>query len=125
MPKKEETIKREGTILNAKIEFVSFGYEDHGILTFGLGLKLSGGGCVFGGYALDEYDKDRDRRVPTAKGFECLTEIINTVGVKNWEDLKDKYIRVVSNGYGSCISKIGNIMEDKWFDVEEFFNEDQ
>lgn len=110
-------------VLNAKIEFVSFGYEDHGILTFGLGLKLSGGGCVFGGYALDEYDKDRDRRVPTAKGFECLTEIINTVGVRNWEDLKDKYIRVVFNGYGAGISKIGNIMEDKWFDVKEFFND--
>lgn len=123
MPKKEGTIKREGDVLNAKIEFVSFGYEDHGILTFGLGLKLPGGGCVFGGYALDEYDKDRDRRVPTAKGFECLTEIINTVGVKNWEDLKDQYIRVVSNGYGAEISKIGNIMEDKWFDVKEFFND--
>ena len=46
---------------------------------------------------------------------------MTTVGVKSWEDLKDKYIRVVSRGLGESIEEIGNIMEDKWFNIEEFF----
>lgn len=111
-------------VLNARITSVSLGYENHCILTFGLGLEISGGGgCVFGGYALDTYDKEAGERIPTAAGFECLTKIMQTVGVSNWEDLKDKYIRVVSRGIGLSIIEIGNIMEDKWFNIEEFFED--
>ena len=111
-------------VVNAKITFVSLGYEDHGILTFGLGLDISSGGfCCWGGYALDEYDKEKKRRIPTAEGFECLTEIMKTVGVEKWEDLKDKYIRVVDRGLGRNIIEIGNLMEDKWFNIEKFFKE--
>lgn len=111
-------------ILNAKILNVSLGYEDHGILTFSLRLDISGGGCLsFGGYALDNYDKEKKGRIPTADGFECLTEIMNTVGVRKWEDLKGKYIKVVSRGFGKSITTIGNIMEDKWFNIKKFFEE--
>ena len=47
-------------ILNAQITNVSLGYEDHGILTFGLSLNIADGtSCTFGGYALDEYDEER------------------------------------------------------------------
>ena len=108
-------------ILNAKIESVSCGTENS-ITTFGLDLKIQGGaGCCFGGYALDEYDEAESRRLPISLGLECLEEIMKTVGVKSWEDLKDKYIRVVSRGLGKSIEEIGNIMEDKWFNIEEFF----
>ena len=108
-------------ILNAKIESVSLCFAN-GILTFYLGLKIQGGtGCCFGGYALDEYDKAEGRRLPVSLGLECLEEIMKTVGVQYWEDLKDKYIRVVSRGLGKSIEEIGNIMEDKWFNIEEFF----
>lgn len=108
-------------ILNAKIESVSLCFAN-GILTFYLGLKIQDGtGCCFGGYALDEYDKAEGRRLPISLGLECLEEIMKTVGVKRWEDLKDKYIRVVSRGLGESIEEIGNIMEDKWFNIEELF----
>ena len=108
-------------ILNAKIESVSLCFAN-GILTFYLGLKIQGGaGCCFGGYALDEYDKAEGRRLPISLGLECLEEIMKTVGVSSWENLKDKYIRVVSQGLGKSIEEIGNIMEDKWFNIEEFF----
>jgi len=30
----------------------------------------------------------------------------------------------VSDGWGSIISKIGNIIEDKWFDQRAFFSEE-
>lgn len=108
-------------ILNAKIESVSLCFQND-ILTFYLGLKIQGGaGCCFGGYALDEYDKAEGRRLPISLGLECLEEIMKTVGVSSWENLRDKYIRVVSRGLGESIEEIGNIMEDKWFNIEELF----
>lgn len=112
-------------IKNAKITSTSLGYEDHGILTFGLCLDISGGGgVIYGGFALDGYDKEKKKRVCDAKSMECITEIMNVVGVKNWEDLKGKYIRIQTNGWGSTIDTIGNLMEDKWFNIREFFGKD-
>lgn len=112
-------------IVNAQITNVTLGYEDHGILTFGLTIKFGCSGCVYGGFALDNYDKSLGRRIPTAKGFQCLTEIMKVVGVRNWEDLQDKYIRVVDSGIGSSLDKIGNLMEDKWFSIKEFWEESE
>ena len=48
---------------------------------------------------------------------------MKVVGVGKWEDCKGKYIRVVSNGLGRSITKIGNIMKDEWLDIPEFFKE--
>lgn len=56
--------------------------------------------------------------------MECLTEIMNVVGVRNWEDLNGKYIRIEYNGLGSTIDTIGNLMKDDWFNIKEFFKED-
>ena len=41
---------------NAQITGVSFGKEDHGIMTLMLHLTYDGSGQGFGGYALDNYD---------------------------------------------------------------------
>lgn len=111
----------EEKIVNAQITNVTLGYGDHGILTFGLTIKFGCSGCVYGGFALDNYNKPLGRRIPTAKGFQCLTEIMKVVGVRNWEDLQGKYIRVVDSGIGSTLDKIGNLMEDKWFSIKEFW----
>ena len=46
---------------------------------------------------------------------------MKVVGVSRWEDLKGKYIRVVSNGWGGSIKKIGNLMKNEWFDIDAFF----
>ena len=111
-------------ILNAQITNISLGYEDHGILTFGLTLDIADGtGCVFGGYALDEYDKETEKRYCPAYSMELITRIMKVVGVSRWEDLKGKYIRVVSNGWGGSIKKIGNLMKNEWFDIDAFFKE--
>lgn len=113
-------------ISNAQITDVTLGYEDHGILTFGLVLDIAnGGGCVYGGYALDGWDKEKKKRVCSAKSMECLTEIMRVVGVRNWEDLEGKYIRIEDNGLGSTVYKIGNLMKDDWFNIREFFKEDE
>ena len=108
-------------ILNAKIESVSCGTEN-GITTFGLDLKIQGGAdCCFGEYALDEYDKAEGRRLSISVNPKCLEGIMKTVGASSWIDLMNKYLRVVDRGLGESIAVIGNIMEDKWFNIEEFF----
>lgn len=111
-------------ILNAQIKNVSIYYEDHGILTFGIAVDISDGtACVIGGYALDEYNKNTKKRQCCAYSMDLLTRIMKVVGVSKWEDCKGKYIRVVSNGLGRSITKIGNLMKDEWLDIPEFFKE--
>lgn len=112
-------------ILNAKITNVNIGYEDHGILTFGITLEIvNGGSRVFGYYSLDGWDKEKNKRVCSAKSMECLTEIMKVVGVRNWEDLNGKYVRIEDNGLSSTVDTIGNIIKDDWFNIREFFKED-
>lgn len=77
----------------------------------------------FGGYALDEYDKETKERYCPSYSMELISRIMKVVGVSKWEDFKGEYIRVVSNGWGSSIKKIGNLMKDEWFDIEDFFKE--
>ncbi len=106
-------------IKNAKITGTTLGVEDHGILTCFLHLEYDGGGQGFGGYAFDAPDRTlgRSGRVGVAWGMEFIRRILDVVGVRNWEDLKGKHIRVRAN---SCkVSSIGNIIKDKWFSPEE------
>lgn len=112
-------------IVNARIDSTRFGREDHGILTFNIFVDLaSGGTCGIGGFALDEYDKENDRRVCSAKGLEVMARILDVVGVYNWEDLPGTYVRVVDEGWGNFITKIGNLMKDEWVDIREMFSEE-
>ena len=109
-------------IKNAIITSTMLGREDHGIMTFNINLKFNGGiYCGFGGYALDFHDSDIKTRVFRAESMEMISLILDVVGVDKWEDLPGKYVRFEDNGWGSTINKIGNIIEDKWLDVEDFF----
>lgn len=108
-------------IRNAKITGTKLGREDHGIMTFMIFVEFAGCGCGIGGYALDQYNKVTKEREFSTKGLEAVSRICETVGVDNWEDLKGQYIRVKENGWGSTIDEIGNLMEEKWFNVRDFF----
>lgn len=97
---------------NAIIKSTMLGREDHGIMTFMIRIRFDGCvTCGVGGYALDGY----------TKSMEAISKILDVVGVDRWEDLPGKYIRFEDNGPGSTVNKIGNIIEDKWFDLKEFF----
>ncbi len=108
-------------IRNAKITSTMLGREDHGILTFMVFVEFGCSGCGIGGYAIDQYDRTADKRVFSGKGLEAISKILETVGVDKWEDLPNKYIRIKDNGWGSTIDEIGNLMEEKWFNLREFF----
>lgn len=94
---------------NAKITSTRLGYEDHGILTCHLLLSGDGAGQAFGGYRLDA-PKDGD----SIMGTFWVKRILETVGVRNWEDLKGKYVRVDGEEHGDIFG-IGHITENKWF----------
>lgn len=112
-------------IRNAKITATQLGYCEKGILTFGLCLDIAGGGGVwYGNVVLDSYDKTKGERIASPKSMECISAILKTVGVDNWEQLTGQYIRIEDNGWGDTIDKIGNLMEEKWFSLKEFFGKE-
>lgn len=111
-------------IKNAIIESTMLGREDHGILTFMIRVRFDS--CVsvgIGGYALDYYSRELEKRVYSAKSLEAISNILDVVGVDRWENLVGKHIRIKDNGLNSLIDEIGNLMEDKWFNLREFFND--
>ena len=109
-------------IENMKISNTFLG-RDNGILTFYLVLEAKNGGVTIGGYALDRFDTFRNKRVADCRSFELIDEILKVVGVDWWEELTGKYIRVQTNGVGSRVTKIGNIIQDEWLNFESFFEE--
>lgn len=108
-------------INNAKITGTMLGFEDHGIMSFFVYLEWEGAGVGFGGYALDEYDKEQEKRVGVGYSLDLLKEILEVVGVEKWEDLPGKYVRVDSEGWGGKALGIGNLLKDKWIYPKEFF----
>lgn len=113
---------RELELHNAKITGTKLGFEDHGIMTFFLYLEFDGGGVGFGGYSLDQWSEERQERVGFGASMDCLKEIMQTVGVENWEDLKGKHVVVESEGWGGKATGIRNLIkEDVWFRPKEFF----
>lgn len=112
-------------IKNAKITDTMLGREDHGIMTFMIYIDISeSGSCGVGGYAIDSYDRETKGRKYAAKGLEAISKILEVVGVDTWEKLRGKYVRVKDNGWGNPIDEIGNLMENKWFNLREFFSKE-
>ena len=109
------------TIENALIEYASISMADHRVLTFNIGLKFTSSFCCFGGYVIGHGYLGAEHFDATDKGLTAMMKIMDVVGVEKWEDLEGKYCRVKSDGWGSSIKIIGNIMDDKWFNIEEHF----
>ena len=111
----------ESVVENAKITNVQLGWEDHCIFSCWITVEGNGWGCNYGGYCLDTYDKAQKKRVASQAGFQAIMELMATLEVKNWEDLKGQYVRVEHLGWGGKVIKIGHLIKDKWFGFEEFF----
>lgn len=109
-------------IKNARITSTMLGREDHGIMTFMIYIDAGDFSCGVGGFCLDEFNTTTQTRVFRAESMEAISEILNVVGVNKWEDLPGKYIRFEDNGFCSTVTKIGNIVNDKWFDMKNFFS---
>lgn len=122
----EEQLKSKGyELLNAKITNVSLNMKNHGCVTLDICLDGHGWGVVYGGYCLGKgYLGAEDNFFKgSAQGMEAIIRIMDTIGVDDLDDMVGKYVRVASKGLGSSIKIIGNIIEDKWFDYESFFED--
>lgn len=113
-------------IINAKIDDIEIMIEDHGILTAMIYITSSEGwSCGIGGYAFDytarKEDSEYRKGCPYMAGV--IRGIMEVVGVRNWSDLKGKYIRIDDKDQKGPISIIGNIIEDKWFDIRTYIEE--
>ena len=119
----EQLIEAGYKIENALITNVDLSMADHGCLTLAMALEGSGWGVVYGGYCLGKgyLGADDDFFNGSAAGMEYLMRIMDTVGVEKFQDLKGKYIRVATKGWGDAVKIIGNIIHNKWFDAETFF----
>lgn len=106
-------------ILNAKIVDTKLGV-DHGWMTAYLYLEGGGWVCNYGGYCLDHWFGNANEHASIG-GFGSIIELMKVVGVESWEDLKGRFIRVKSHGWGSDIISIGNILRDEWFSFDEYF----
>ena len=112
-------------IENAKIINVSLTMEDHGCLTFWITIESTNWGCSIGGYCIGTGYLGASEFTGYGPGLEAMMRIMDTVGVSKWEDLKNKYIRVKSDGWGGTVTCIGNIIKDKWFNLKDFFAKTQ
>lgn len=70
-----------------------------------------GWSCGYGGYILGDKKKI------------ITKDLLKTFGVKSLKDLKGKYIRVEFDSpcWSAKISKIGDIIEDKWFSFNNYW----
>ena len=122
----KELLKEKGyEIKNAKITSVDLSMEDHGCLTLSMGLEGDGWGCVYGGYVLGHGYVGAKEFKGSADGTEYLMRIMDIVGMGCFNQMKGEIVRVATKGWGDIIKIIGNVIKDKWFDPESFFEEEE
>lgn len=108
-------------IENAKIVNANLSMADHGVLCLWLELEGDSWGVGFGGYVIGHGYLGAKEFRGYEKGTEEIMRIMDTVGVETFNDLVGKYVRVErEDGFGP-VYKIGNLIEDKWFDYKEFY----
>lgn len=93
---------RDDEARNARIVETFLGVEDHGL--FIAQIEMDYGGSRQGFQRILTYGGDN--------GVTVLRQILEVVGVDNWEALRGKHCRV--KGSGGFIRHIGNILDDRW-----------
>lgn len=111
-------------IENVQISKVSISMADHGLLTFTIFVKGRSWSCSLGNYMNGVGHLGAKEWKGNGSAIVAMMKIMDTVGVEKWEDLEGKYVRVKSEGWGGTMHGIGNLIEDKWFDLKEFFEKD-
>lgn len=112
--------KENVKIVNAQITDTMLGMN-HGCLTAFLTLESDKLTVCSGGYVLDHWGR-KPGEYSSLDGFGAIIELMKTVGVEQWEDLKGKYVRVMFDTTGQ-VTRIGNLIQDKWFSWKEYFAE--
>lgn len=121
----EKLISAGYKIKNARVTHVDLSMADHGAICLEMTLKGNGWGVVFGGVVLGQGYVDAKEFNGSAEGMEYIMRIMDTLNSSKFNDMFGRYVRVATKGWGESVKIIGNIMSDKWFDAESFFNDKQ
>lgn len=110
-------------IRTARIVDTRLTMADHGCLTFYITLEGAGWYASYGGYAIAHgHLGATEFKAENGDGLEAMMRIMDVVGVDRWEDLVGKYVRADATWRnGASVDKIGNIIEDKWYNIRKFF----
>jgi len=81
--------------LLGRVESVFFGIEDHGCLTLMVHLDFGVSSQGFGGFALDRWDEERNRRVGTAEGGDFVLRLLTLFGVDRLEQIVGAYVYAI------------------------------
>lgn len=121
----EEKLIEEGyEIRNAQIKGAELTMEHCGCISLDVVVEGAGWGCIFGGYSLGHGYLGAKEFSGYGPGMESIARIMDTVGVTKLSDLEGKYIRAAVTG-DRRLKIIGNIINNKWFDIESFFKDAQ
>ncbi len=110
------------TIQNAQIRRTFLGTEDHGIFTWYITIEGPAWGTSYGGYALDEPQRENGkfvRRYGTGDGLETIKRVLDTLEVESWEKLPGTFVRAKSED--TQMVAIGHLLKDQWFSLKDFF----
>lgn len=122
----KELIESGYTIQNAEITNVDLSTESYCCADLPIVLEGSGWGVVYGGYCLGKGGTSYkvDEIEGSAQGMAAILTIMRVVGVDRLSDMKGKYVRVATKGWGDTVKIIGNIIKDEWFDYGTFFKKE-
>lgn len=98
---------------------------DHGVLCISFYVEGNGWGCNIGQWVNGHGYLGANNWEGNGSAIVAMMKIMDTVGVERWEDLPGKLIRVKTEGWGSSIDEIGNIIKDKWFNLRKFYETDE
>ena len=92
----------------AKISKATLEIKERGILNFWIYVDYEEG-CSqgVGGYALDEYSKQHERRIGTAYGCELIRQLLVELAVNDFSEMKGKHIWVMGEGSGLMFKPMG------------------
>lgn len=113
-------------ILNAEISDVDIAFNEKGVLVAGLILSGNGWRIQYGSnYGIGATNPSATEFQGTAEGIELLMRLITLIGAKSFNGLIGKYLRVAVLPHLGEVKIIGNIVEDKWFDIDDFFKPEE
>ena len=83
----------------AKITSATLEIKERDILSFWIYVDYEEFGSQgIGGFTLDTFDKEKNKRVGTAYGCEMIRRILNTLGVNDFSEMKGSIIWVYGTG---------------------------
>jgi hypothetical protein len=89
----------------AKIKDARLSMDRNTFLTFWITLNYEGAGHQgFGGYCLDAYDDEKERRVGTAAGCEIIRQLLDMFKVNDFREMKGRIVYAIrEEGWNSKV----------------------